>query len=172
MRLVDFSLLVILVSLGCGETPPPEAPFILTDKGSLGFGTEFNRPGVYLNASLANNLIVMNKGLSDLKIDDVTISGDDVFFMHVEGQECSMLPPKGMACSPLSNILPVTVKGKQQTYVEVFFTPRDVRVYSGAITIKSNADNVKNLEIKLCGVGIKSIGDGGEFERPDGGCSR
>jgi len=172
MRLADFSVLVILASLGCGETPPPEKPFILTDKGSLGFGTEFGRPGVFIGSSLPNSVIVMNKGLEDLKIDDFVLSGDNAFFMHVEGQTCREVPPRGNDCDPLSSILPVNVKGKQQTFVEVFFTPSAVRVYSGAINIKSNAENVMDLQIKLCGVGLRQTSDAGDFDRPDGGCSR
>ncbi|MBL8949175.1 MAG: hypothetical protein JNK82_00260 [Myxococcaceae bacterium] len=172
MRIADLSLLAIFGIVACGEKPPPDGAFILTDKQSFGFGTEFNRPGVIVGASLPNSLIVKNEGLTDLSIDDFVLTGDDAFFMRVEGQECREVPPRGNDCDPLSSILPVKVKGKQETFVQLIFTPRDVRVYGGTLTIKSNAENVKNLEIKLCGVGVRTIDDAGTLDRPDGGCTR
>jgi hypothetical protein len=171
MRIADFSVLAILAVVGCGEKPPPETPFILTDVQSLGFDTQF-ASGTVVGMSPTNSVTITNAGLSDLSITDVVKSGDSQFFMRLEDQACRATPPQTPDCDPTSSVLPKTVKGKQNTFIQVFFTPTDVKVYRGVINIKSNAENVKDLEIRLCGIGIRSGADGGSPEIPDGGCER
>jgi hypothetical protein len=159
MRIV-VSLLGIFAAMGCGEKPPPEKPFIVTDVASLGFDTQF-ASGTFIGRSPINSLTVMNEGLTDLIISDVVQSGDSAFSYLLQGQ---------MPGDPPSSVLPITVKGKQNTFIQFTFTPTDTRRYSGAVNVKSNADNIKDLPIALFGCGIRQAADGGTPELPDGGC--
>jgi hypothetical protein len=159
MRIAATLLVVGIVLMTCGEKPRPSLPFILTERGSLGFGTEFGG-GTFIGTVPQEHLSVSNEGLQDLKISDVTQSGDTAFAFRLEGQAMGQPP---------SSVLPLTVKPAMQTFIEFTFTPADVRRYHGAVVIKSNADNVADLEIKLSGCGIRQV-DAGVEQRPHGGC--
>jgi len=85
------------------------------------------------------NLSVNNEGLADLHISAIKFEGDSVFTV------APLVAP------------PVTVKGKQATFVNIIFAPTEPKTYTGKITIESDAENTKSLEVPVSGLGI----DGG-----------
>ncbi len=167
MRIRPVSLLAIVAALGCGEKPPPEKPFILTDVASIGFDVQFGR-GTYIGTAPVNSLTVTNEGLADLVIEDVSKTGDSAFTFVLDGQ-CTIQGGQRV-CGPVADVLPKTVKGKQNTFIQVTFTPTEVRRYTGQLVIKSNADNFKELNVGLFGCGVRAGVDGGTDVQPDGGC--
>jgi hypothetical protein len=160
MRIAALSLVAVLALSDCGDKPPPDKAFILTDRSAIGFMTEF-ASGTYIGMSVQDHIAVMNKGLQDLSITDVAKTGDDAFTFSLEGQAMG---------APPSSVLPITVKPMMSTFIEFIFTPTLVKRYSGAITITSNAENVKDLPIQLTGCGLRKNPDGGNPDQPDGGC--
>lgn len=136
-------------------------PFILTDRSAIGFMTEF-ASGTVIGMAPQDHIAVSNEGLADLKIDDVVQTGEDAFTFRLQGQAMG---------APVSTVLPIIVKPAMSTFIEFVFTPTEVKRYRGAINIKSNADNVKDLPIQLSGCGLRRVGDAGMVEQPDGGCS-
>ena len=141
MRMFAVSALAILALSACGEKPRPTKPFILTDRASIGFDTEF-ASGTFIGTVPQQSLAITNEGLEDLVISEVSQTGDSAF-----GFMPTTMPP-------------ITVKGAKQTYIQLTFAPTQERMYMGAIVIKSNADNIKELSIGLSGLGIAKR-DGG-----------
>src|ERR1043165_6558120 len=144
MRLPVLSVAFLLCA--CGEKTRPEKPFILADRASLGYGLE-TAEAVYIGQSKKQTLQISNEGTTDLKIESITVSGDNVFSIQ------PLMDP------------PITVKGAQHTFIQAFFAPKAVRTceimpvsatdcYIGDITIVSNADNQKTLHVALSGSGL------------------
>jgi hypothetical protein len=117
----------ILVGLACGSGGMiSEKPFILTDRNPIGFDQLFGN-ATYICTTKTESLSVSNVGLEDLEISDITFSGSPQFRLMT-----------------LSNP-PITVKGRQRTYLQVSFSPRRAILYTGRIAICSNADNTAGL---------------------------
>jgi hypothetical protein len=126
----------IAASLSCGPKPPPDNPFITTDRGSIGFGQEFGS-GTFIGTKPMESLSINNEGLSDLHISSITLTGDPEF---------SMMP---------QTTPPVTVKGEQSTFVALFFAPTQVKTYTANLNIKSDAENTKSLDVAISGKGLQ-----------------
>lgn len=143
MRIAAVTLISILAFAACGEKPRPQKPFILTDRASVGFNQEFGG-GTFIGTKPQQSLSISNEGIEDLVISEITKSGDGAFTMMAE------------------KALPTTVPGAQRSYVQIYFEPTEAKDYAGKITITSNADNYKTLEIGLSGRGIvPPTNDGG-----------
>jgi hypothetical protein len=137
MRLSSWLLAGSLAaSLGCGPKPPPDNPFITVDRASIGFGQEFGS-GTFIGMKPMESLSINNEGLGDLTISAITLTGDPQF---------TMMP----ATTP-----PVTVKGMQSTFVALFFSPDQAKIYTANLNIKSNAENTMSLDVAISGKGIE-----------------
>jgi hypothetical protein len=127
------------LTLSCSGKPPPDNPFITTDQAAIGFNQIFGE-GTYIGQSPNQALAITNNGLGDLHIKSITFSGDNVFTMT------TVAPP------------PITLKGDQQTFVNVVFAPTESKMYTGKITINSDAENTMSsngdLVIAVSGLGL------------------
>src|SRR5262245_16409560 len=93
----------LFLALGCtGRDSMPQKPQLFVDRDTIGFGTEFGN-ATYVGTSPQESLLIKNMGLDNLVISSVDKSGDAVFTLE----------------GPLSNEL----KGKESTFIRVFFTP-------------------------------------------------
>jgi hypothetical protein len=142
MRLALVSLSILALT-ACGPKDRPQKPFILTDRASIGFGMEFDS-GTYIGTKPQESISISNEGLEDLIISAIELtSGAPEFSIMRLGTP------------------PITVKGAMRTYLQIYFEPMAVRMYSGNIRITSNADNQPTLDIALSGRGIAPVTDGG-----------
>lgn len=133
---------IIVGSSGCGkgEEPLKPKPQLLLDRDSLGFGQEFNS-GTFIGQSPVQSLRIQNDGQQLLTLTSVTLSGDSAFMMTP--------PPKTM------------LKQREFTFVQLSFKPTEEKVYSGTLTIVSDAENAPMKTVAVTGRGIKPTPDGG-----------
>ena len=112
-----------------------------TDRGGLGFAREFNS-GTFIGQKPQDTLSIKNGGIEDLTITSADFSGDSAFTVTTE---------------PAA--LPATVKGNKYFYMRVVFAPTQAKLYTGKITVKSNAqlNPERVFDISGCGVPL----DGG-----------
>jgi hypothetical protein len=140
------SLGIIVASLGCGKESLPTKPQLIVDRESLGFGQEFGS-GVYIGTVKTDTIQLTNGGLEDLVFESALYTGDQAFV------------PEG----PVKT----TLKGKQTTFIRIFFTPTAEKVYTGSLMIVSNAEDnpaTKSSPMKkidISGRGFKPGTDGG-----------
>jgi len=158
-------LLIGLLSCDDTTTTLPNAPQIVVFPDSQAFGSDVGF-GTFIGTSPQQSFSITNGGKETLLISSVSKSGDSAF---------SFVGP---------NVADMTVDGgvvesRQQTFIRVTFTPTQPKMYSGKLTITSNAqaalliatdggsiipDDPKTIDITLSGLGILAP-DGG----PDGG---
>lgn len=160
-RILLASLTSIAILSGfaaCGKAPMvcdadnlTEAAQLCTDRDSLGFAREFGS-GTFIGASPQDSLLIRNGGLADLSISSATLSGDSAFTLTTE---------------PAS--LPATIKGNKYFYMRVVFSPREARLYTGKITVQSNAANFPGKEFELSGCGVPTDGGVSPCYRADAG---
>lgn len=133
---------IFLALVGCGQPPAklPQKPQLLADRDSIGFGQEYGS-GTYIGTKPQESLLLENRGLDTLTIENVALVGDP---------EITMDPPASL-----------TIKGNDHTFIRVFFEPKLVKNYSATITITSNAENFPQKIITVTGRGIKPPTDGG-----------
>ena len=128
---------IFLAPVACGKPEPtlPQKPQILTDRNSIGFGQEYGS-GTYIGTKPPESLLIMNKGLDNLHIDDVSLVG---------AKEITMDP-----------IASNDIKGNDHTFIRFFFEPKAEGVFKATVTINSNADNEPHKAIEISGKGVKA----------------
>ena len=93
----------------------------------------------YIDTEPAESLQIQNGGLNTLQILSVTRTGDSAF--------------------RLDGPLKTELKGKETTFLRVFFKPTEVKKYQGALLIKTNAESVAEhpaeITIQLAGEGVR-----------------
>ncbi len=118
-------------------TPSAQA---CTDRMSIGFAREFGS-GTYLGSSPLETIVIRNGGLADLKVSSATFTGDSAFKITTEPKD-----------------LPATIKGNQNFFVQVIFSPTEPKLYSGTLTVISDAEKSPSLEFAITGCGVPSDG--------------
>jgi hypothetical protein len=135
-----FAAAVLVCSQGCGPSTGPaplkEKAQLIVDRDSIGFSQEFGS-GTRIGTAPQESIKLENGGKEDLVISTVTYSGDGAFKMN--GPEKK------------------TLGAREFTFIQTIFTPTADKVYSGTITIMSNAENAPTKTIGVSGRGI----DGG-----------
>lgn len=128
-------------------TPEPQA---CADRGSIGFGREFNS-GTFIGMKPQDTLSIRNGGTSDLVVNSVTLTGDSAFTLTTEPET-----------------FPATIPGNKYVYMRVVFAPTQGKLYTAKLKVESNAKNfpVREFDISGCGVptdgGVSTCyGDGG-----------
>jgi hypothetical protein len=149
---------ILSIFPACGKAPVPcdgeslmPDPHACPDRASLGFAQEFGT-GTLIGTAPQESLAIRNGSVADLKIDDVTFSGDSAFTVTAE---------------PMT---PATIKGNKYMYLRVVFAPTQAKQYTGTITMKSNAVNYDGgvLQFPVSGCGIPADGGASPCYR-DGG---
>ncbi len=142
------SSLAILSGLAaCGKAPVAcdgesltNAAQACPDRASLGFAQEFNS-GTFIGTSVPEAIRIQNGGIADLNITSATFSGDTAFTLSTE---------------PAT--LPATIKGNKNFFIRVLFAPTEARLYTGKITVQSNAELSPSLEFDVSGCGVPTDG--------------
>jgi hypothetical protein len=129
-RLLLWTSLVGLVA--CGPPAPKEKPQISLDRTKLGFNQEFNS-GTFIGTTTFNTVVITNEGVEDLVLSNVSISGSE---FTKTGPDLTTIPFHKTAV------------------VEVAFTPTAPQLYSGSLTIDSNAENEPSAVVDLSGCGV------------------
>ncbi len=110
------------------------------DKLSLGFGLE-NRSAEYIGSKPQQSLDIRNGGLADLTVTQATLTGDSAFTLNT---------------NPVT--LPAAIKGNDSFLMQVIFAPTEAKLYTGQITVVSNAENNPTLTLQLSGCGVPADG--------------
>ena len=142
VRVLLTVIFVGLLACGKAEEEHPQAPTIVLDRDSLGFGQEFGS-GVYIGTSKQESLMVQNKGLQTLVISHVDFGGPGASAFTME------LPQK-LEVEPLGHL-----------FIRFFFTPLEETIYTATATIVSNAENEPQKSVTISGRGVRKVTDGG-----------
>ncbi|MFZ5441572.1 MAG: hypothetical protein ACOZQL_16315 [Myxococcota bacterium] len=118
-------------------TPEPQA---CADRESIGFGLEFNS-GAYIGTKPQDTLVIRNGGIADLNVESVSLSGDSAFSLTTD-----------------PTTFPAVIKGNERLLMRVVFAPTQGKLYTGKITVTSNADNFPVKELALAGCGVPADG--------------
>lgn len=127
-------------AVACDPDTLTERPQVCPDRDSLGFAQEFNS-GTFIGAKPQESLIIRNGGLADLTVTAVNFSGDSAFTMTTEPA-----------------MLPAAVKGNKSFYIRVIFAPTEAKLYTGTVTMASNAENSPNKVFQISGCGVPNDG--------------
>jgi hypothetical protein len=147
--------MVVVAFSACGAKPSgPCDPDQLAakaqlcpDRLSLGFGLEFNR-GEFIGTSPIDNFVLRNGGVEDLVFNSVIVNGDSAFKYTASWDS-----------DPNDATIPgATVKANQVVLVQVEFTPRAAKLYTGSLKIVSNAQNTPDLTLQVSGCGVPADG--------------
>lgn len=133
----------------CGKAPVPgdcdpdnltTAPQACPDRQSLGFAREFGS-GTWIGSKPQESIVVYNYGTDDLRVDAVSLSGDSAFKLDTA-----------------PSMLPANIPGNKFLAMRVTFAPTEAKLYTGRITLQSNAANGAALEFEVSGCGVPSDG--------------
>jgi hypothetical protein len=116
-----------------------KGPFLLVDRESLAFDTEFNS-GTYVGASTRNSLYIENRGDQPLELTAVVKNAPAEFVLRL---------PDALAAGQT-----LTVDSRKTALIEVEFTPQQAKTYEGSFTLRSNAANAPEKQILLAGKGV------------------
>lgn len=140
------SLAILSGFTACGKAPVAcdgdslmEAATACADRTSLGFAREFGS-GTFIGQRPQDTLSIKNGGIADLSITAATLTGDSAFTLTAEP------------------VLPATITGNKYFYMRVVFAPTQAKLYTGKITVASNAANSPSLEFEVTGCGVPTDG--------------
>lgn len=136
-----WSLAAVVLAVGLGAGCPeeyPQKPQIrvpITPNNPLAFDAAF------VGTSRQSTISITNKGLDDLVLDSVTLSGDSAFrrFSPTDGT---------------TNPTLMTVPANDTSYFSVLFNPTAAGSFTGNVNIKSNAENTPSLDVPVSGTAI------------------
>lgn len=115
-------------------------PQACADRASLGFAREFGS-GTFIGVKPQDTLTIRNGGIADLAITSATYNGDPAFTLTTE---------------PAT--LPANITGNKYFYMRVVFAPTEAKLYTGKITVLSNAENTPTREFEISGCGVPMDG--------------
>lgn len=127
----------------------------------------FNFGKVFVGTSAQSTIAITNKGLENLEVASITLSGDPVFtrYRPSDGTANPTHPPEDAGVTVPPGTLTI-VTANRSSYYTLTFTPTADRSYTGTATIQSNAENSPSVEIPVLGTGCaQDLPDGG---RPPG----
>jgi hypothetical protein len=115
-----------------------------------------------VGTSRQSSVAITNKGLEDLVITQVSLTGDSVFtrYRPPDNSPNPTIPMHPTDAGVPSGAITL-VPANKSSYYSVLFTPTADRNYSGTVTIQSNAENAPSQEIQLLGIGCGLLPDGG-----------
>lgn len=151
--IISASLLVV-GAWACGAPPKACDPDALLDKAqlcsdrdSLGFAQEFGS-GTFIGQAPIESLAIRNGGIADLSLMTITTTGDSEFKYTASWDDM-----------PTDTTIPSTsVKGNKSVVIQVAFSPKAAKAYSGSITISSNAQNFPSKTFNVSGCGVPTDG--------------
>ena len=123
------SLLSALIFAACSESDS------IPQKPQIKLSPETVQTSSYVNSTFKAGVQIQNTGLDPLVLSDVQLCGDAAF-TKVDG------PSK------------TTLNRGESSYVQLAFTPTQVKAYSGTLTITSNAENKATATVSLQGDGL------------------
>lgn len=141
------SLAILSVFPACGKPPVAcdgdsltQAAQACADRSSLGFAREFGS-GTFIGQRPQETLSIKNGGIGDLTISSANFSGDSAFTLTTEPAN-----------------VPATIQGNKYFYMRVVFAPTEAKLYTGKITVQSNAEKSPSLEFQVTGCGVPTDG--------------
>jgi hypothetical protein len=129
-------VLAVAAAAGCGPEykEHPQLEVIFTPSNPLDFGRWA------IGTSPQGSLAITNRGLEDLVLSSVTLTGDSAF--------SKLQPASG------SNPTLTTIPGNKSSFLTIVFTPAAARDYTGTVNIASNAENKPSQDVPVLGTGV------------------
>lgn len=156
---------VVLAFAACGKPPAICDPDALAQKAQICmFSTELNfniefGSGTFIGQKPINTFILRNGGVEDLNISSVLTGGDSEFTYTASWDP-----------DPKDATIPGTVvQGNKKALIQVEFAPKAARLYSGSITLVTDAENSAQTILKVFGCGVPTDGGTSPCYGPDAG---
>lgn len=135
-----WSLAAVALAVGLGAGCPEEFPQlpqirVPTNPNPLAFDAQ------YVGVSASSSIAITNKGLDDLVLSSVTLTGDAVFR--------KFQPTDGTTNPTLS-----TIPANQSSFLVILFNPTAPGTFAGNVNIQSNAENTPSLDIPVSGTAV------------------
>jgi hypothetical protein len=142
--------LVLAVGLGAGCPEDfPQKPQIRVpiNPNPLAFDA------LFVGQSGQSSIAITDKGLDDLVVNSVTLTGDSVFhkFVPTDGtSNPTLVPDAGTVPSGAVTLVPAN----KTSFFVVIFSPTAAGTFTGNVNIASNADNTPSLDIPVSGKAV------------------
>jgi len=138
-------VLGVVLGAGCPEEFPekPQLRVIITPN-PFAFDPQF------VGVSRTSSIALTNKGLEDLVINSVTLSGDSCFRKYAPTDGTSnptLVPDAGSVPSGAIALVPAN----KSSYFTLLFNPTTAGTFSGNVNIQSNAENAPSQDIPVSG---------------------
>ncbi|HEY8207113.1 MAG TPA: hypothetical protein VIG99_06520 [Myxococcaceae bacterium] len=140
-------VMVVLVGLGAGcpeEFPEKPQLRVIIDPNPFAFDPQF------VGVSRQSSIALTNKGLEDLVINSVTLSGDNCFHRYSPSDGTSnptLVADAGTVPSGAITVIPAN----KSSYYSILFNPTSAGTFSGNVSIQSNAENTPSKDIPVSG---------------------
>ncbi|HVE87612.1 MAG TPA: choice-of-anchor D domain-containing protein [Myxococcales bacterium] len=123
----------VAVAAGCEEYPQQPQLRVQLSPNPFDFGKW------YVGQAPQSSLAITNKGLDDLVLTSVTLTGDSAFAKYQ---------------SATANPTLTTIPANKSSYLVLVFTPPAVGTYAGNVNIQSNAQNAPSQDVPVSGEGV------------------
>jgi len=140
-----WSLAAVALVVGLGAGCPEEYPQKPQIKVPITPDNPFDFTPTFVTTSKQSTIAITNKGLDDLMLTSLTLTGDSVFrkFAPTDGS---------------TNPTLMTVPANKTSYFSLLFNPTVAGTFTGNVNIQSNAENTPSLDIPVSGLACNPSG--------------
>jgi centrosomal CEP192-like protein len=136
-----WSLAAVALAVGLGAGCPEDFPQKPQIRVPISPDNPFNFDATFVGTSRQSTVAITNKGLDDLVISSLTLTGDSAFHKYS--------PTDGTTNPTL-----MTVAANKTSYFAIVFAPGSATSFTGNVNIQSNAENTPSLDIPVLGTGV------------------
>src|SRR3954463_9712385 len=133
-----WSLAAVVLAVGLGAGCPEEYPQKPQIRVPITPDNPFDFVPTFVGTSRQSTISITNKGLDDLTLSSVTLTGDGVFR--------KLVPTDGTTNPTL-----MTIPANKSSYFSLLFNPTAAGTFTGNVNIQSNAENSASLDIPVSG---------------------
>jgi hypothetical protein len=140
-----WSLAAAVLAVGLGAGCPEEFPQKPQIRVPTTPDNPFDFTPTFVGQSKQATIAITNKGLDDLVLTSLTLTGDSVFrkFAPTDGT---------------TNPTLMTVPANKSSYFSLLFNPTVAGTFTGSVNIQSNAENSPSLDIPVSGQACAQAG--------------
>jgi len=133
-----WSLAAVVLAVGLGAGCPADYPQKPQIRVPITPDNPFDFLPTFVGTSRQSTISITNKGLDDLTLSSLTLSGDPAFRKYV--------PNDGTTNPTL-----MTIPANKTSYFALLFNPTAAGTFTGNVNIQSNAENTPSLDIPVSG---------------------
>jgi len=136
-----WSMAVVVLAVGLFAGCPAEYPQKPQIRVPITPDNPFAFDATFVGTSRQSTIAITNKGLDDLVLSSVTLTGDAPFRKYS--------PTDGSTNPSL-----MTVPANKTSYFSILFNPTAAGSFTGNVNIASNAENSPSLDVPVSGTGV------------------